>query len=388
MKKIYLVASAVLTITALASCQQEEKYGLDSPEKGEVGFYLRGAKVTKASEGPTVKDGITIPITVENGEEFYLEESIINLDEMSFAGPETKGTPVYTNNFVALSGSKFNATVTKENGTVVESDGEFEYDGSKFYRRKYANTLWDNAPLYFYMWMPGALNAAVGVNDLDFDKGSISFTYDASKLETASDMQDLVFTSRKFNDNKGTANNSYSYDEKNGADILFHHALTGVKFSTANYISGKAEGTKTYIKEVRFKGLADGGYCVITPRQEKNTGYTDNQTEDYSSAEVSVWSKLTYKGETTRNPDDPTEFYQTYTPANHKENVYEGSTLLNPTDEPSFFANDASWTDGTMKTTDWNINNKDGELTFWFIPQTLTDDVELEITFYIQAGIA
>ena len=101
----------------------------------------------------------------------------------------------------------------------------------------------------------------------------------------------------------------------------------------------------------------------------------DDKTE-YTSAASMVWTP----GETTG------EFVQVFTTENYGENVYDGSDLLTEDSTPGFFAEDkVSGIEG-KKTSDWNINNQNGELTFWFIPQVLTDDVKLEITYYIDAG--
>ena len=380
----------ILLIT-LSGCQQEHELDSFSPNKGDVAFYMPAQKATKSSDLTSTIKGVTIPLSNENGGVgAFLEESITYLDAVSSVVPQTKGTPVYTNNFQAISKGKFTSTVRKAGSPESDlyANVEFAYDGSQYYRKDFPNGLWDNAPLYFYMWMPGT-KPGVG-EDLSFDAGKISFTFDETSMTTADSQIDLLFTSRYFTDREGTPNDFNSYNMQTGAPLLFQHVLSGVKFSTANYISGELEGTKTYIKEVKFKGLADGGFCEI----DKPVGKEDNptspyvldNTSDYSSARVVKWKNWTYGGESTRDPENPTVFSQTFSPENHKENVYAGSTLLNPTNEPSFFATDAAWPDGTKKTSDWNINTKDGEYTFWFIPQTLTDDVELEITFYIQAG--
>ena len=354
MKKIYLVASAVLTITALASCQQGNEINVDSFEKGEVAFSLRGAKATKADAQMAVIKGETIDLgTNENGEHFFLEETITNLDMIA---PDTKGIPAYTENVVTLYDGKFNSTVI---GSGVNETGEFVYNAEKAkYRRKYSNTLWDSAPLTFYMWMPSALNAAVGVNDLTFDGGKITFEYDGTKLTSATDMQDILFTSRTFS-GLGTGNGQY--DEKNGSEILFHHALTGVKFAIGN-----EEKDNVTITKVEFTGLADKGTCVVTPRAETN-GYIDDKTGDYSSATVSVWDEddLDYGG---------TTFSQEFTGTVDYESQGTGVAKF----AESFYSA------GNKN----NLNDANASQTFWFIPQPMTDDVMLAITYKIGDGEA
>ena len=75
--------------------------------------------------------------------------------------------------------------------------------------------------------------------------------------------------------------------------LLVFLVLTGIKF--ANFFDNPDLDTKTYITKVVITGLADGGQCVLTPRQE-NDGYVDDKTGDFSSKTVAVWdpAKLTY----------------------------------------------------------------------------------------------
>ena len=83
MKKTY-IALAVLALAALVSCEQEKEINIDSLEKGEVGFYLRGSKATKAaSEVATIK-GETFELETDGrGLNLILEETITNLNAIA-----------------------------------------------------------------------------------------------------------------------------------------------------------------------------------------------------------------------------------------------------------------------------------------------------------------
>lgn len=345
MKKSYIVLT-VLAMAALVSCQENE-INYKPIGEDQVGFYLRGMKTTKADDASVTVRGVNIPLgTDDNGHQFFLEQTITNLDAM---GPETKGTPAYTENVLSLYGQKFNATVYGANG-LIESNGEFVYDeGLEKYVRKYDTDIWADAPLYFYLWMPGALNDAVGVSNLSFDAGKITFDYDGSKLPTAADQQDLLFTSRYFT-GKGTGENEYNVKE--GAEALFHHALTGVKFAISNPSS---EDENIQITEIIINNLKDKGHCVITPTTEDG-GYKDVSTT-YSSASTSIWSgqqvseSSSYSSGTYGAPID-------YTDGDFADSFFDGGNTR-------------------------NLNDADATQTFWVVPQEIAEDVTITIKYKV-----
>jgi hypothetical protein len=111
-------------------------------------------------------------------------------------------------------------------------------------------------------------------------------------------------------------------------------------------------------------GLKDGGHCVLTPRQETD-GYVDDKTGDYSSKTVAVWTGLT-GGETT--------YTQTFEQSDEIDFAEEGD-----------FGDKGSYT-GTTFGEAGNLNNlnkADGSLTFWFVPQQLTTNVEMKVYYTV-----
>ena len=363
MKKIYIVLT-VLAMAALVSCQENE-INFRSLEKGEVGFYLKSSRMTKAGDASATVKGVTIPLGVdEMGNRLVLDQTITSLDAIA---PETKGTPAYTENVITLFGGKFNATVVGKDG-VYESNGEFAYDeGSGKFVRKYDNDLWDNAALTFYMWMPGTLGKAVnegdGIADSDLSDGSITFSYDGSQLLAASadsvlakDMTDILFTSKSFS-KKGTGEGEYN--EKEGAEILFYHALAGIKFASSN-----SEGDDETIKinEVIFRGLQDKGTCVITPPDD----------EDGKSADAAVWTPAS-------SPVSGTSYSTGAVSAVFAD--YSNSQY----DFPDSFT--ANGKDG-KSTGARNLNDDDATQTLWIMPQTITSNVKLTIKYtYTRDGV-
>lgn len=368
MKKSY-IALAVLSMAALAGCQTNE-FSEDTykPEKGEIVFTLAGrAKATKASEAATVK-GVTIDLGNSNGTSLFLEETITRLDEMSY-GPETKGTPAYTENFTALYGN-FKAAAYKTSGEGYEAeafdDGVFEkLEGKEIWKRKFAD-LDESLPLYFFLRAPYNQEGTI-VTGLEYNtsNGSISFSYDGSSLTTASSQKDLLFTSREV-----TSEEYADFtNQGKGIPVLFHHALTGVKFAIGNTEDDQATNNVA-ITSVVFKGLYDQGDCVITPIKENN-GYID-VTNIYSSATTTQWTPSTLvasdaskaTGFSSGTYGTPIDFSGSTTTTDEEtgEEVTASGHFTNNGAYPDSFA-----ASGNLQ----NLNDGDATKTFWFVPQAL-----------------
>lgn len=346
MKKTY-IAFAVLAMAALLVSCQENEFAEDIyiPEKGEIVFRLAdGAKTTKSSD-TTVK-GVTVELGNNNGSNFFLEESITRLDQVSY-GPETKGTPAYTENFTSLYGD-FKAAAYKSNSGSYESsyfdDGVFvKLDDQDMWKRKYAE-LKDNLPLYFFLRAPYAQEGTT-VTGLEYNtsNGSISFSYDGSSLTSASAQKDILFTSREV------TSSEYSdlINKGKGIPVLFHHALTGVKFAIGNDEDDQ-DNNDIAINSVVFKGLYDSGDCVITPVKEDG-GYVDIE-DNYSSARTTVWTDGTLEM------------------SNYSKNTgYTSGTYGTPVDFESGSLPESFYAAGNMQ----NLNDANATQTFWFIPQAL-----------------
>ena len=375
MKKI-IFAMAVLATVAVVSCQKEKDDEVVKVIQGEnsISFTIPTAAKTKSADNFNyVGHGAIIPLgSEEDGNAFYLEET---LEELDVASPVTKGTPVYTGNVGLLPNGDKLGVYSDELGAaqyVLASDKLV--NGGWLYHHNYSGNPWDKADgdgyLHFYLRMPSDMT---GVEDLDYaitDKGEQTISFSYTSPEKGEKQEDIIFATTKFTKSEY---DSYFKGSYKGAPVLFRHALSGVKFATANHISGSKNGTKTYITKVKFTGLINGGSCVFTP---SGTETISDNTSEYTSAGSMAWTP----------GEERSAFEQTFTTTNYAENIYDGSTLINETTAPGFFGEDkVSGVEG-KKTTDWNINDKDASLTFWFVPQTLTDDVKLEVTFYIDAG--
>lgn len=386
MRKI-TIAFAVLSMAAsLASCQmnefRDEEY---TPEKGEIVFTLaKNVRATKSTDSEDSVKGAVIPLESKDGIKLYLEETITDLNDIAYA-PQTKGTPAFTENFSALYGD-FKAAAykykTSDNAYQKFDDGVFEkvdLENKELWRRRYGDAINESSfPLYFFLrapyaqegttvkelnYYPIAGTVGTGENAKTVPEGGITFTYDGSTLTTAEKQVDLLFTSRKVESGEYAA----FTNNKTGIPVLFHHALTGVKF--ANFFSNPELETRTFITKVEITGLADGGKCIVKPRQENN-GYVDIKIDDYSS-EDTEWYDLTYGGVTFTQSFDTTD-----------EIDYAASG--------DFGTQGSEGYKGTYTGTSWatagnanNLNKADGSLTFWFVPQQLTTNVKMTVYYNV-----
>ncbi|MBO4918277.1 MAG: hypothetical protein J5374_10415 [Bacteroidales bacterium] len=345
MKKHYIIVSAVLFAAALlVSCQNNEfNEDVYVPEKGEIVFRLTGnAKATKAADENVTVKGMKIDLGNINGTNFFLEETITRLDDVTY-GPETKGVPGYTENFHSLYGG-FTATVyRKGESAAYETDGSFTIVNEEklIYKRKYPNDLWEKEGLYFFLRTGD--QTGVGTPSYNITSGTISFHYDGSSLTTAEAQNDILFTSRAV-----TNEDEYNklIDKDNGIPVFFHHVLAGVKFAIGNSDADISKGIA--INSVVIKGLYDSGDCVVTPLKE-NDSYT-NKDGVYSSATQSVWAA---SGLAASNASKTTGF-----------SSGDYGTPIDFDEGP--FA-DSFYSAGNEK----NLNKSDASQTFWFIPQAL-----------------
>ena len=346
MKKIY-IALAVAAAAMLSSCVKEKSFNELSPigENG-VAFTLSNAatRSMEAASPAPVQRGISVPMGVDaKGDAIFLEETIENLNP----GPATKGAPAYTINLGTLyktmgvyADGNFgdNAFVLADNEMHNNPDGGQGWR----YHHNYNGSPWpsdETKKVDFYLRMPAESPA----EDFDYTtQGSIKFHY--SSPEGGADQQDILF-----------AHTSISKKEHDGylpkgAPVMMLHALTGVKFRSDCMNDNE---TKTIITKVEFTGLKGVGDCVITP----------------ASSSV-VWSELgTGSGSFSMEFTNPE--YSTAAGVDGTVNFEKGT-------DPKF---GDSWYSAAA---DRNLNNEDGELTFWFIPQEITDDVKLKITFCVK----
>ena len=357
MKKIY-IALAVAATALLVSCVKEESFRELSPigENG-IAFTIQNAS-TRAMEGApnnNVKKGVSFPIGVDpKGEPLFLEETIEELNPT----PTTKGAPAYTVNVGDLYPAMgVYAAIGDGIDVPFELMDWYEHKGNPKdvkntngwrYSHSFDGSIWPDNPkqkVDFYLRMPAESMA----EEFDYSTAnSIGFHY--TSVEDGSSQQDILFahTSISKEDHDGYL--------PNGAPVLMYHALSGVKFRTA---SENEHETKTIITKVEFTGLKSYGDCVIS--------FGENETASVS------WPTIGGSGSFTLEFDNPEYSTQPW--------VEGTQTYEKDTEEPENNKFGDSW---YAAAADRNLNNENGELTFWFIPQEITSNVKLKVTFCVK----
>ena len=182
MRKVNLIAAAVLAMAMTACNTQELELNDYKLGEDEFGFAIEKVTATRASaeEAPA-------PVTFELGNSgFYLTETVTELD---YDTPATKGTPIYTENIDQYYPA-INVVGYKVGGDApYVADASYEYmkpyedtdDGlQKIYQHHYASDFWpaesDEQELYFFLRAPESYissttsNLTYGTSD-----GSIEF---------------------------------------------------------------------------------------------------------------------------------------------------------------------------------------------------------------------
>lgn len=354
MKKIY-IAMAVIGTVALSSCVREKSFNDITVGENEIAFVLQNASTRSADEASIpVEKGITIPMgTTEDGEALFLEETIEDLNP----SPATKGTPAYTTNVGELYTTMGVYAAGNFGDSAFEVIDQYAHKGDPKdgintngwrYHHNYNGSPWpdETTPVDFYLRMPAE---GTGVSNLSYADKKITFEL-TSPLQGA-DQQDLLFAQTTL-----TKKQHHGY-LPNGAPVLMYHALTGIKFRNGHLNDNQ---TKTIITGVELIGLKGSGKGTFNPA---------DGTFTWPTADLGTPS-------TQANP-----FRQAF---NNPEYVKEDG---------------ASNPDGTVGSSDWNsklgsswtsaaadhnLNDANGSLTFWFIPQEITDDVVLKIYFTVK----
>lgn len=342
---LIFLASAALMLSACANEPEIENGGDVTFDKDESMFKIGSVQTRSADEFESTTHEIA-SVTTDNGDTFVLQETVTSLDDVYTSSPETRGTPAFTQNVKQVYGS-FYTYAMKQGGSAAfaktQAAGvtgvkytlkvEDQNDPSEdIWHYHYGEDIWGNLPTYFFMRMPGENDGVTLVNNpYSWNDGSITFKY--TTPETATAQKDILFASYKR-----TA-------ETNAEKVTFYHALTGVKF--ANFFDyslkeGAYAKAETIIKNIKISGLKNTGTCKVTP------------TAGTTSSTVTVWSNVSGSGTYSQEID--------YDFAEYSTDLFPAGTLNETASKQ-------------------NLNKNDGSLTFFFIPQTLTSDVTIEVTF-------
>ena len=343
MKK-FCFATAILAAAVICSCSRETDTGNGYvPQENGIAFYLQGTSTRSAEMVPQVNS-----IILDDYDDFVLEESVVSLDEDWFYVPETRGTPAYTENVESLYGA-FNGVAYKNETTdLALADAEFTANSGKWVHLYDILDPLANGDLRFYMRMPADVIDAQCENFAYNADGSIEFDY--TSPTTATEQRDMLFTSRTLSKS--------DYDPKTGAPLLFHHALTGVKFRVMN--GDELDDLSIDITKIEFEGFQTSGHAKVVPDKEDN--YKDNKT-NYSSATAVTWGTSELEGKSSLKISE--EFDGLID--------YSASTTSLPA---AFYAKDDTY----------NLNDANASKTFWFIPQIMTEGKTITVYFKINGN--
>ena len=344
---------------ALTACQREEIWNNGTTLGEDVfGFSVEKMVSTRAS----IEDAAA-PVKFDLGNTgFSMTETVTELD---YADPSTKGTPIYTENIDKYY-SSINVVGYKVGGEeVFVPDAAFEYlhakDGKKVYGHHYGSDIWpaegESQQLYFYLRTPVDYIAST-TSKLTYGTSDGSIEFDYTSKYKGSEQKDMLFTSRTLTKDQYYTNPNYH--SQDGAPVTFYHALTGVKFRVG---SANESTTKTIITGVKFSGLKDKGHCKVTP------------TEGQVSKQNVVWSNLgTDLGTFSQGFDNPA-----YSDLGTQDGDKPIDNGINLTDSANF-----AGTSLVSAASDRQLNDGDGSLTFWFIPQVVDTNVTMTVTFRVK----
>ncbi len=356
---------------SLASCVQDvtddSQTGPMVAENNAITFTIASKIATRAADETEPVEALIIPLgDPVDGHQIYFEETVTTLDGFCADVPETRGTPVYTQNFSSMFSSFSGVGYTRGGTTPVVPDGAFTPNGNSWKRRFDSDPFAGNDSLFFFLRAP---ESATGVSGLSYsvarsfgeDRAVTRFHY-VAPLD-ANSQQDLLFAGR-----------SVKKEEKDQADILFYHALTGVKFRTDNTNTADA---KTYITKVEFpSGLFREADFTITPVRE--SGAWVDQTGNYSSAYNSN-GLLTVNTSNARQLNSEEVFSVSFDESDLVDFAEGGSFEHNGLYPSSFSAAGDSDHPSNLK----NLNDTDASKTFWFIPVKMNNSIVLDVTFHV-----
>ena len=336
MKKNY-VAMAVLATVLLSSCVQEKNFNDITVGENELSFAMQGVSTRSGEVTPTAVKGVNLPI----GDGIMLEETIEELNP----GPATKGQPVYTVTLPDVYPSMGVYAEGKFSDAVFNKMDDKQYEDRGWrYNHNYDGSPWPDdktKDVTFYLRMP-----ASGGGVSNYNKTTFELTSPANGLE----QKDLLFGQATMSKEEHDAELPAGYP------VTMKHALSGIKFR-----NGHPNGTmtKTIITRVELIGLNKYG---------KGTVGEDG---------VVTWDPVTPVLSTEEAP-----FYLTFdNPTYTKE---DGAS--NPDGTVTTWSNGltgTSWT-GENAASDHNLNHANGELTFWFIPQEISDNLILKVYFTVK----
>lgn len=384
MRKLLIVLSACLLTVCVSGCKEDINSGSASGNGDglTLSVVLGGDEtVTKAGAPSPVMD--PVDLSEETGVEgLTFSETVSYMDE-SFYGTdsETKGTPVYTENFDSLYGNDLygtayapktgNAQLTDVWGSFLENGGTVNFKKSAantycydYSKGKAVNLAWpdDGQLMYFFQAPYNAATKKLGAKfyadgSIQFDYTDPAYTSGTAVANAASRQTDILFTSKLIT--------KPSAGQENRHNLLLYHALTGVKFKFGNV----DQEVKTEITKVTIKGIKANGHCTIKPSYGDSNTSAGGNSSNATGASGTKSSSCSTWGKHSSDTDLVVDYSQTF------------SGLVDYTNGDGGNSNyGASFYDGTS-----NVNNfgkADGSEILMMIPQVVTD-VVLTVDFTV-----
>ena len=366
MKHLCKTCIILVAAMAFAACTEEPEIdpGYAPTSDDELCLQIGGDSAeTKANASGISRISLqNIDLSEETGiEGFTLTEEVTSLDDMYFGQPATKGTPVYTENITSLI-EALGVTAYTSDGNEWGGEVPFTYKSGNIWSYKYeGETLPD--PLRVFVKAPMSMDGVDGDVDYSYTDKTIEFDYTSPTSTDSNDavaQKDLLFSVQDIDS-----------EDPNSNKVLLYHVLTGVKFKLGTV--GTNHLTITSIDKIEFSGLKNSGHCIVTPNYTAGTNTSDGDPSNAGgdaatkSAACSLW-----------NLDETTATFSQVFSTDE-----QGVNMTTATGHYSY-PESISGSNGTATVN--NVIDAKATKTFMFIPQDLTEDVKLTITFTYQDG--
>lgn len=375
MNRLFKLCGVLALAVFMSACVRVLDNQGDAPGDGAVNvdFAISGDSLpTKASIAVSASE---TSVVADLSEVFGINGLILTEEVTSMDVPavETKGTPVYTENFVSIyDGTMTPIAVYETESKVARTDLKVPFarkDGTNTWSYAYEGVDWTAGKYTYFFSAPSTLPGYVTDLSSSMADKSISFKLPVSGTTyptTATEQQDLLFTCKDITVSPGGSSNN---------DLLFYHVFTAVKFKLGN------TDTSFTITKVELTNMYTSGTCTVKPNYPSDvTGSNAGGDADTKSSKCSKWDNKgtrktfsqTFVGTntlTSENSDFAPSFYNGTTAENNLV-ATDGDTKATATFMciPMAFSSETS---GSNPHTNLNITFKDSK------DQTKTVSVDL-----------
>lgn len=285
MNRLFKLCGVLALAVFMSACVRVLDNQGDAPGDGAVNvdFAISGDCLpTKASIAVSASETSVVADLSEvfgiNG--LLLTETVSDMDATMV---ETKGTPVYTENFVSIyDGTMTPIAVYETESKVARTDLKVPFarkDGTNTWSYAYEGVDWTAGSYTYFFSAPSTLPGYVDTPNCSMDDKSISFklkTSDTTYPLTATEQKDLLFTCKDITVSPGGSSNN---------DLLFYHVFTAVKFKLGN-----TDNSFT-ITKVELTNMYTSGTCTVKPNYPSDvTGSNAGGDADTKSSECSKWN--------------------------------------------------------------------------------------------------